>query len=496
MNESKCGLVQMQKKLLMIVVFLFTILTMSILLSSTKVSALKYDVNSIPFYAPDSLGSYGLELTFSKDIDINKVYSQYVSFWKYEDGKCVPYNDLPRYSFYYKFPFISEGSDSLGEYYSLSYAFPGVGSFPSSWASDDLKCMTIESLSNYDGNDFYNRLPVDLIGIFQKILPYRQQSSGIFLKDSYKSEENGLDYSTKFDLGDIFKDAGYPSKISRLAFSLGSPNYDNIDSSEILSGSPIDISGEIVVDWDSPTQVHGFSSSSTIYLQTSYFEQNNGNVYTQGDQCTYDISDLYVDDSGVPETLLKYSCSTILSDYATSDRIIEFALVFNFDYINSNTKFYQFIFDSQVVITDNDDTPGGDWGNAPVGSDTDSAPGSATQFIWNDITSDGVNWTSSLTSLFNFNFVNPFAPIFELFTDSNSCAQIPIIAGMIHSNETQVCPWFDAQTRNIATPVLGIFSMMLVFGFAVSWLGARSGNFVEDNTDGHDWGNIHIGRRK
>ena len=67
-----------------------------------------------------------------------------------------------------------------------------------------------------------------------------------------------------------------------------------------------------------------------------------------------------------------------------------------------------------------------------------------------------------------------------MFSDQSTCANIPTLAGMLHSNETQVCPWFSAETRAIVTPVIGLSSMMLLFGFVVRWLGSGSGNFVED----------------
>ena len=95
-----------------------------------------------------------------------------------------------------------------------------------------------------------------------------------------------------------------------------------------------------------------------------------------------------------------------------------------------------------------------------------------------------------MTGLFSFDFINPFAPIFNLF-NNDSCAQIPTLASMLHSNETQVCPWFDSSVRNITTPVLGLSSMMLVFGFVVRWLGSRSGNFIEDS-GGVDAGGYHF----
>lgn len=72
--------------------------------------------------------------------------------------------------------------------------------------------------------------------------------------------------------------------------------------------------------------------------------------------------------------------------------------------------------------------------------------------------------------MFNFTAFNPFSPIFALFNNGSSCVNIPIISGMINSKDKQYCPWFPANVRNILTPVLGISSMMLIFGFFIRWL--------------------------
>lgn len=87
---------------------------------------------------------------------------------------------------------------------------------------------------------------------------------------------------------------------------------------------------------------------------------------------------------------------------------------------------------------------------------------------------------SQAESMFSFTFLNPFIGIFELFNDSG-CVSIPTIAGMVGSDETTYCPWFDSSVRNILTPVFGLSSMILIFGFAVRWLGS-SGDAVTVNS--------------
>ena len=175
--------------------------------------------------------------------------------------------------------------------------------------------------------------------------------------------------------------------------------------------------------------------------------------------------------------------------------------------INSNGTLPVFSYDeylyfgSSYLITNNDDTWSGLSANlTPAGDNISSAPGYSQ--LYGDVTTCSAgDFFCNLSDLFNFNFVNPFEPIFHLFSDSSHCASIPTIAGMIHSNETTVCPWFPTSVRNIATPVLGLASMMLIFGFAVRWLGSSSGNLFEDSrheevsNQGGRWGHFTKGGR-
>ena len=152
-------------------------------------------------------------------------------------------------------------------------------------------------------------------------------------------------------------------------------------------------------------------------------------------------------------------------------------------------------FSGSFLTTNNDSTWSGTLANPiPSGSDLTSAPGYIQLYGYPD---DGVvtcvpgDFLCELSHLFDFSTLNPFAPMFDLFTDNSSCSSIPIIAGMLNSNETTYCPWFSSTTRNILTPVLGLVSSMLIFGFFVRWLGSSSGNMFEDQTS-HKWGNTQI----
>lgn len=92
-----------------------------------------------------------------------------------------------------------------------------------------------------------------------------------------------------------------------------------------------------------------------------------------------------------------------------------------------------------------------------------------------DRENQGKDDADSAKGMFSFSFLNPFVGIFELFNPSG-CVQIPTIAGMVGSDDTTYCPWFPASVINILTPVLGMASMMLLFGFVVGWL---NGNDVD-----------------
>lgn len=81
-----------------------------------------------------------------------------------------------------------------------------------------------------------------------------------------------------------------------------------------------------------------------------------------------------------------------------------------------------------------------------------------------------------LSGVFSFTAFNPFSPILELFGSGDSCVDIPIIGSWLNLSDTEVCPFFPTNVRQILTPILGIFSMMLIFGFFVRWLGGNGGD--------------------
>lgn len=83
------------------------------------------------------------------------------------------------------------------------------------------------------------------------------------------------------------------------------------------------------------------------------------------------------------------------------------------------------------------------------------------------------------TGIFNFNILNPFAGLWDLFNPSQ-CTSIPIISQWVHSESAQYCSWFPNSVRSVLTPVFGIASIMLLFGFFVRWLSGSRGDRTID----------------
>ena len=85
-----------------------------------------------------------------------------------------------------------------------------------------------------------------------------------------------------------------------------------------------------------------------------------------------------------------------------------------------------------------------------------------------------------MSGIFQFSIPNPFLPILSMFTDGGSCVSIPTIASMVGSDNTQFCPWFPASVRNVLTPVIGLSSSIILFGFIISWLTGSTRGSVEE----------------
>lgn len=83
-------------------------------------------------------------------------------------------------------------------------------------------------------------------------------------------------------------------------------------------------------------------------------------------------------------------------------------------------------------------------------------------------------------NIFTFTLMNPFAGIFNLFSGSG-CVAIPTIGGMMNKPDATYCPWFSQSIRNILTPVIGLSSSMLLFGFIIRWLSTTDGVAISED---------------
>lgn len=319
--------------------------------------------------------------------------------------------------------------------------------------------------------------------------PYYYSYSHYYLRDFAVNTQSGLHYNTTLKSSELFGFA--PNKFYSLTLPL---EADPSVVGEMTQGREIEIRG--VFDFSSASYFNWADDiDSNSYFRVRLSGNSTPNLQSYREQ----IIDCSTNLRSVPElgvTQLEYSCPGVVENYTyyyygfsleigRSSGFSDGAYVWDSDSDWSWAGMY--------IITDNDETPGANANYPPTGNNLDEAPGSAQKLANEDNSSDA-DFFSSLVNMFSFNFINPFAPLFQLFSNNDSCANIPTIAGMIHAENDQVCPWFDSTTRNIVTPVLGIASMMLVFGFAVRWLGSSSGNLFEDSGS-HDVGNIRVKQR-
>lgn len=304
--------------------------------------------------------------------------------------------------------------------------------------------------------------------IRSQILPYSYSSDGFYLH-SKAIDTNGVHYSNTFSFIDMFNN--YIPSFSYLSYSLF--DYDGyfIDSDNLYNGRSFEFNGsfefEGSFEWNSDIQNNG----SSFTFQTDAVRLHSSNLSNFSHITVNCVTNLITLDG---LTRLDYRCPfTLDDDYLlfVNPRII---INGNGNHVWRTDKKWRFA--SVFVITDNDDTLGDSFNSVLSGG------GSIAGDASNNISSSSADFFSSLSNLFNFNFINPFTPIFGLFNSGDSCVSIPTLSNMLHSETDIVCPWFDSTTRNIMTPALAIVSVMLVFGFAVRWLGASSGNmFIDDD---------------
>lgn len=97
----------------------------------------------------------------------------------------------------------------------------------------------------------------------------------------------------------------------------------------------------------------------------------------------------------------------------------------------------------------------------------------------NEREQQGQQDANDLSGLFNFNVINPLNALYSAVSANTQCVNIPTIASMLNVQDTQYCNWFPQSVRSILTPVISLTSMMLVFGYLVSWLRQSSSPTVD-----------------
>lgn len=357
--------------------------------------------------------------------------------------------------------------------------------YQSGSTSFDFRCMRLHSFGSGGVPEFdVGSMPADFAGQYSNNLsPYSYGADGFFSVST--TVKDGMHYSENFNFAKIFGEGNYLNKFSSLNFSL----FDEQQSIDYYSGRDIEYAGSFT--FESSFTISQTAVDSGHFYVAFFGIATDGRTYSHNISCTLNQRSV----EAINYYGLEYSCPwTVDHDYLFTYQ------TFHIDAIpdgsENNPSLWGYVWDTdgrwiwsgqtgagQYIITDNDDTPGDPINSNRSGNYIPNDAARIANLTSDDIIIDGQNFSASLINLFGFNFINPFAPIFNLFNSGSNCVQIPTIAGMIHSEESQVCPWFDSSVRNIVTPVLGISSMMLVFGFAVRWLGSSSGNLFEDSSN-------------
>lgn len=454
---------------------LFTIFGLSLNVYSDT-SAIKYTPSSLPYVIPtyaDGSSSFYLSQPLSvtaRDLDFgNPPAPWFFTAHKDQNGNCV----------------YGSGGSNSSDYYNVQYVGPisiELGGGPIFINKDDNNSL---SQCLYGGDSLLdikfgsNGIPsfisssIPLVGDpftynFRSFLPYNSDYYGFgILKDG----------SYGFTDAEIFgRNIPRPTDFI-LPLNV---NYNQIKERQ---GSQYDfhVSYNFKVQFygDWPQSPVNSDINIRIYL-SYYYEDGNGDL-----QEGYDVNTCSHSENG---KFMLVDCSNTFINSPYKNYVgayISFQSVsggYLWDVSNYTSdkpdSFDSWSIRDLTITTFYDDTPATEEQNNALrigwgGVSQDTAPGTPGSY-------DSDDYFDSIINLFNFSFVNPFSGLFGLFTDSSRCVDIPIIAGMLGSDETQYCPWFDNTVRNILTPVLGIAANMLLFGFAVRWLGSSSGNNFED----------------
>lgn len=470
---------------------------------SSSTFALKHDVSYIPLYSDQNYsgGTVGNGAKNPKfEIKWNSTYAptfnttnlNYYFTSRLSNNKCTFVNGQDNHrvtptvthdntvAFYYGFDsyrYFTGGSSAHPTQYNQSFCMQTVP-FGTIYSNQS----NLDSHPNFDDSSLVN-IPIYDRPFYSDLLPYYYDYDSIYLHDSAIDTNTGHHYNNSFKPSSV---TGSPvNKFKEMIIPLGRANEDVVGS--LTQGrvfrldGVFDFSGENTTyfNWNPDLTNAKFRLVFTGKTETNFSSPTNENDYVD---CT--VNFISIEYSHTYQ--LEYTCEATLP----------------VTYYNGNLWFYLYLssgsdvspqdwlwdsdgdwsFGSTWFVTDNDDTPGATWGSAPTGNHLENAPGSAQPLI----PSYDQSYVDALTNLFSFNLFNPFTPIFALFTDNSSCVDIPIIAGMLNSSNITYCPWFPSSVRNIVTPVLGISSLMIAFGFIVRWLKSSDEGLIQTSKKGVD----------
>ena len=516
------------KKCSGLLLLLFTMLGLSLSVFSVDSSALKHEVSAIPLYDYYVTYDYDGDTYFwSGFADTFKITQSGLDFNRDNSQSPIAFSSksiLEGNTLVCTVGGYSENySDGHWAYYSSNNALTpmyGVFNFwPNSYfySADNISSVCNKLLPFGTSEQgairppfVWDSLPSLVVdGKYRKLNPYSYNYASYFISQSaeidgtfYQSHE-GVQMNYVLGESNLFQITSPSSIFIPIGMIADIKSSDFVS---IVEGTTLDFSFEMAFPGVYGYNLSELEEQMDIELNYVYLADNNPNSQPVTGQvsCPYTIEE--IENYGL---YYNWTCHFVSPANVYNGDVIEF--LYTIEPSSGYNSIWDWTFNagenntlprgnwafpangSINVVTDGYYTPGNSIGGSATGSDLSMAPGS----VYHEY-ADGnaeADWFNSLLNLFNFNALNPFAPLFNMFTNNSQCASIPIIAGMLHAEETTYCPWFSASVRDVLTPVLSISAIMLIFGFFVRWLSSSSGNMFEDQTT-HKWGNTQIGQQK
>lgn len=503
-------------------------LSLSVCLDS---NALKHDYNGIPFLAPlvpNSVkvidGGY-TSIDWDNARDGGGEYSNTQSFAIYARGQAYSYNDNYkdlRFKDGMKLSYLNfQPSQSNGQNLcnlsssasanailsfdnSVSQGFNSVSQFDRIYYLNNNFNNNFDNLTNTQSRcrflGKFGQIPPPRLGEVATNTPFRPCKDSRYGNFSCSIQFNATGYFNDSFSNHWFTSSGFYT--NQRTTLVNGEQFEHLFSLSEMYNKPITSVDRIVLPlydysdyWFNPYNFYqgrqfNFKGFFNFEPGEVNIHPNISNIATLKIRARVYATNPYQGTTG--STIIEFPCTSKFTNYQNPSSVlttvwsyecpIELPFqtpymfpVLDFDSHYNNNDNYLWLTNSSwkfgrlFVVSDNDETPGGAFGSDLPGANN---PGQLSDYLNNDETAEGL--FDSLINLFTLDFINPFAPIFQMFGTGDECAQIPVIAGMLSSNETQVCPFFPANIRNILTPVIGLSSAMIIFGFCISWLRGSS----------------------